>query len=93
MRFLKLAKKNIEPAKKLTFYLHLRNRSKRQFMQTILTHILSIIRSKKNPRSIWVTSGGIQKRSGRSRHYSKRVQLIFIQICLDHFLFMLSVGC
>ena len=55
MHFLKLAKTNIECAKKLKFYLCLQNRRKGPFMQTILTHILSIICSKKHPRSIWVT--------------------------------------
>ena len=54
MRFLKMAKTIIERAKKLKVYLYLRYRCKRQFMQTILTHILTIIRSKKHPRSIWI---------------------------------------
>ena len=53
-RFLQMAKTNIERAKKLKVYLYLRYRLKRQFMQTILTHILSIIPSKKHPHSIWV---------------------------------------
>ena len=46
----------IERAKKLKVYLYLRYRRKRQFMQTILRHILSIICSKKHPCSIWVKS-------------------------------------
>ena len=54
MRFLKIAKTNVECAKKLKVYLCLRYRRKRQFMQTLLTHILSIIPSKKHPRSNWV---------------------------------------
>ena len=78
MRFLKLAKTIIERAKKLKFYLYLLNRRKRQFTQMILPHILLIIRSKKHPRSIWVTPDGIQRKSGRSKHYSKRVQLLFL---------------
>ena len=56
MRFLKIGKTNIERAKKLKVHLYLRYRRKRQFIQTILTHILSIICSKKHPRSIWVKS-------------------------------------
>ena len=49
-----MEKTNIERVKKLDVYLCLRNRRKRQFMQTILTNILSIVCSKKHPRSIWV---------------------------------------
>ena len=56
MHFLKIAKTNIERAKKLKVYLYLRYRRKRQFMQMILTHILSIICSKKHPHRIWVKS-------------------------------------
>ena len=57
MRFLRTAKTNIERAKKLNVRLYLRYRRKRQFVETILTHILSIIRSKKHPFSIWVKPG------------------------------------
>ena len=56
MLFLKMAKTNIERAKKLRIYLNLRYRRKRQFTQTILTHILSIIHSKKHSGSIWLKS-------------------------------------
>ena len=56
MRFLKMVKTNLERPKKLKVYLYLRYRRKRQCMQTILTHILSIIRSKKHSLSIWVKS-------------------------------------
>ena len=54
MCFLKMAKINIERAKKLKVYLYLQKRRKRQFVQTILTHILSIIPSEKHPRITWV---------------------------------------
>ena len=54
MRFLKIAKTNIERAKKLKVYLYLRCRRKIQFIQTVLTHILSIIRSEKHSYSVWV---------------------------------------
>ena len=54
MRFLKVVKTNIERSKKLKIYWYLRDRRKRQFMQTILTHIISIICSKEYPRSIWI---------------------------------------
>ena len=56
-------------------------------METISTHVPSKICSKKYPSSIWVKSEGIQIRSGRSWHFSKRVQVLFIQVCLDHFSF------
>ena len=54
MHFLKIAKTNIEHAKNFKVYLYLRYRRKRQFMQTILTYILSIICSKDHPHSIWI---------------------------------------
>ena len=46
-------KQNKQMAKILKVYFFLRKRNMRQFMQTILNHILSIICSKKHPRSIW----------------------------------------
>ena len=49
-----MLKTNVERAKKLKIYLHLRYRHNRKFMQTILSHVLSIIRSKKYPGSVWV---------------------------------------
>ena len=54
MCFLEMAKTNKEQAKILKVYLYLRKRNMRQFMQTILNHILSIISSKKHPRCICV---------------------------------------
>ena len=54
MSFKKIAKTNIEHAKNFKVCLYLQYRRKRQLMQTILTHILSIIRSKDHSRSIWV---------------------------------------